>query len=71
MERPGARPYNLVLFHMPKDDDDENNFDGKGVSYYVLTELAKHERFLYDWRDMGFFMIENVNCMAKFGMRPQ
>ena len=53
---------------MPKKETDENNFDGYGISYYVMTELAKHEKFLYNWKDMGFFFIEDVNCMKQYNV---
>ena len=70
MEDEFSKPYNILLFHLPKDEDDPNNFDGKGFSYYVMNELAKHEKFLYDQKDIGFYFIEDVNCMAKFGVTP-
>ena len=69
VESPNARPYNLVLFHMPKEEDDPNNFGGKGISYYVMTEFAKHEKFLYDHKDVGFYFIENVSCNGRYGLQ--
>ena len=69
-EASGATPYNLLLFHLPRSEDDPTAYNGLGFPYYVMTELAKHEKFVYNWRDLRFYMIEDVQCMHKFGLEP-
>lgn len=61
-----SKSYSLVLFQAPRDFDDEDVHMGKGKSYYVMTELARRERFLFPKDDMDFFWIENLNCASKY-----
>jgi len=47
-----ASPHNLVYFHVPRDEDAEDTFEGKAFSYYHLLMLSRHEKFLYEWKDL-------------------
>ena len=48
----GASKHNLVYFHVPRDEDAEDTFEGKAYSYYHLLMLSRHEKFLYEWKDL-------------------
>lgn len=63
VEGPNSPPFSLLLFQFPRDIDDEDVHEGKARSYYIMTELARRERFLYGRRDVAFFWMEDLNCM--------
>lgn len=63
VEGPNSPPFSMLLFQFPRDIDDDDVHEGKGQSYYVLTELARRERFLYGRRDVAFYWMEDLNCM--------
>ena len=58
---------------MPRDQDDEDFdaddifVDGRGGGYWMLTELARREQFLFKGRDLNFYWMEDINCMSKYG----
>ena len=58
---------------MPRDKDDEDLdaddilVDGRAGGFWMLTELARREQFLFKGRDLNFYWMEDINCMSKYG----
>lgn len=67
VEAPDSKPYKVVVFHLQKDEDEEV-INGVGESIFVMAAQARHERFLYNSRDIEFYWIEDVECMHKYGI---
>lgn len=65
VEAEDSPPFKALLFQWPRDIDDKDVREGKSRSYYVLTEMARRERFLFGGRDIAFFWMEDLNCMQK------
>ena len=57
----------MVLFKVPREDLSQEQDEERGSSYWVLTELARREQFLFKGRDINFFQLEDVNCMKRYG----
>jgi len=47
--------------------DGEILADGRGTGYWMMTELARREQFLFNGRDLNFYWMEDLNCMSKYG----